>query len=229
MPMYYYDATYVLVLVGAIICMIASANVNRTYKKYSKHGNAGNYTAFQVAAQILRNAGIYDVSIEHVRGDLTDHYDPKAKVLRLSDSVYHSSSVAAIGVAAHECGHAIQDQVSYAPIRVRNAIVPVVNFSSKFSWVLIVAGLIFSLSGLVNLGVILFVAVVIFQLVTLPVEFDASRRALRILEGDGILYGEEISGARKVLTAAALTYVAATVNALLQLLRLVLISRRSND
>ena len=229
MPMYYYDATYVLVLVGAIICMIASANVNRTYKKYSKHGNAGNYTAFQVAAQILRNAGIYDVSIEHVRGDLTDHYDPKAKVLRLSDSVYHSSSVAAIGVAAHECGHAIQDQVNYAPIRVRNAIVPVVNFSSKFSWVLIVAGLIFSLSGLVNLGVILFVAVVIFQLVTLPVEFDASRRALRILEGDGILYGEEISGARKVLTAAALTYVAATVNALLQLLRLVLISRRSND
>ena len=229
MPMYYYDATYVLVLVGAIICMIASANVNRTYKKYSKHGNAGNYTACQVAAQILRNAGIYDVSIEHVRGDLTDHYDPKAKVLRLSDSVYHSSSVAAIGVAAHECGHAIQDQVNYAPIRVRNAIVPVVNFSSKFSWVLIVAGLIFSLSGLVNLGVILFVAVVIFQLVTLPVEFDASRRALRILEGDGILYGEEISGARKVLTAAALTYVAATVNALLQLLRLVLISRRSND
>ena len=229
MPMYYYDATYVLVLVGAIICMIASANVNRTYKKYSKHGNAGNYTACQVAAQILRNAGIYDVSIEHVRGDLTDHYDPKAKVLRLSDSVYHSSSVAAIGVAAHECGHAIQDQVNYAPIRVRNAIVPVVNFSSKFSWVLIVAGLIFSLSGLVNLGVILFVAVVIFQLITLPVEFDASRRALRILEGDGILYGEEISGARKVLTAAALTYVAATVNALLQLLRLVLISRRSND
>ena len=229
MPIYYYDTTYILVVLGAVICMIASANVNRTYKKYSKYSNANHYTANQVAAQILRNAGIYNVSIEPIRGNLTDHYDPKAKVLRLSESVYHSSSVAAIGVAAHECGHAIQDQVNYVPIRVRNAIVPVVNFSSKCSWILIVAGLLFSLSGLIHLGVILFIAVVVFQLVTLPVEFDASKRALKILEGDRILYGEEVSGARKVLMAAALTYVAATVNAILQLLRLVLIANRNDD
>ena len=229
MPIYYYDTTYILVVLGAVICMIASANVNRTYKKYSKHSNANHYTANQVAAQILRNAGIYNVSIEPIRGNLTDHYDPKAKVLRLSESVYHSSSVAAIGVAAHECGHAIQDQVNYVPIRVRNAIVPVVNFSSKCSWILIVAGLLFSLSGLIHVGVILFIAVVVFQLVTLPVEFDASKRALKILEGDRILYGEEVSGARKVLMAAALTYVAATVNAILQLLRLVLIANRNDD
>lgn len=229
--MYYYmDPTYVLVIIGALICMAASANVNLTFQRYSNLRNSRGMTGAEVAAQILREAGLGNIPVERVRGNLTDHYDPRNKVLRLSDSVYDSTSVAAVGVAAHECGHAIQDQVNYVPIRLRNMIVPVVNLGSKLSWPVIFLGIIFSAVNLLQLGIILFSFTLIFQVVTLPVEFNASGRALKILENRGLLHGDEMRGARKVLGAAAMTYVTATVSTLLQLLRLVLLfGRRSSD
>lgn len=228
---YYWDPTYVLVIIGALICMIASANVSGTYKKYNRVRNSRNMTGAQVAAQILQEAGLSNIRIEHISGDLTDHYDPSAKVLRLSDSVYGSTSIAAAGVAAHECGHAIQDKVNYIPIRLRNAIVPVVNLCSKLSWPVIILGLILGRAGLLQIGIILFGLTLLFQVVTLPVEFNASGRALRILDQRGILGHEEMRGARKVLGAAAMTYVTATISTLLQLLRLVLLfgNRSNND
>lgn len=227
---YYFDPTYVLVIIGALICMAASANVSHTYNRYRNVRTMRGVMAQEVAAQMLQEAGIYDVRIERVSGNLTDHYDPRNKVLRLSDSVYGSSSVAAVGVAAHECGHAIQHQTGYVPIKVRNAIVPVVNLGSWLSWPVMVAGLIMGSFGLLKLGILLFAFTLVFQIVTLPVEFNASRRALHILGERGILYREELSGARKVLTAAALTYVTAVISTLLQLLRLILLfGRRSDD
>jgi hypothetical protein len=230
MGYYYFDATYILVIIGAVICMIASANVNRTFSKYDKRGNSRRITGAQVAEQILREAGLSNIRIEHISGNLTDHYDPGAKVLRLSDSVYGSTSIAAAGVAAHECGHAIQDKVNYVPLRTRNAIVPVVNFGSKLSWPVIIVGLLLGAPGLIRIGILLFAFVLLFQVVTLPVEFDASGRALRILDDRGILGHEEMRGARKVLGAAAMTYVTATVSTLLQLMRLVLLfGNRSRD
>ena len=180
----------------------------------------------------MHDAGIYDVRIERIRGDLTDHYSPNEKVLRLSDSVYNSTSVAAIGVAAHECGHAIQHQVGYGPLHLRSLSVPVANIGSKLSWPVIILGLILGNEILAKVGVFLFVFVVLFQLITLPVEFDASHRALKILDGYRLLDDSEMGGARKVLTAAALTYVAALFATILQLLRLILIVRgssRDND
>ena len=232
LPGMYYrlDPTYLLVIVGAVICLIASANVNRAFRKYSGQRCRRGITGVQAAQQILAGAGIHDVRIEHVSGDLTDHYDPRNKVLRLSDSVYGSDSVSAVGVAAHECGHAIQHQVGYVPIKVRNAIVPVVNIGSKLSWPIMIVGLSLGSFNLLNIGIILFSLTLLFQLLTLPVEFNASGRALRILEGSNMLYEEEVRGARKVLRAAALTYVTAAVSTLLQLLRLVLLfGRRNND
>ncbi|MDU7965122.1 MAG: zinc metallopeptidase, partial [Clostridium perfringens] len=188
------------------------------------------YTGAQVARILLNDAGLQEVEIQQVPGRLSDHYDPRAKVLRLSSDVYGSTSVASIGVAAHEVGHAIQDKESYSALVFRNAIVPVVNFSSSLSWILFFIGILFSYSTLVTIGIILFSVVVLFQLVTLPVEFNASSRALKILEARGILYDKEVDGARKVLSAAALTYVAATLMAVLQLVRLIAISNRnSND
>ena len=230
MPFYYYwDPTYVLVLLGAVICAIASWNVSHTYKKFSAMHSRRRITADAVAATMLRNAGITDVRIERVSGNLTDHYSPSEKVLRLSDTVYGSTSVAAIGVAAHECGHAIQHKVGYAPMKLRSASVPVANIGSMLSWPLIVIGLLLGSTGLAQFGVLLFTAVVFFQLITLPVEFNASRRAMTILEESGLLYGEEVPAARKVLSAAAMTYVAALFSSLLQLLRLFLLTRRNND
>lgn len=227
---YYYDPTYLLVIIGAVICMIASANVSHTYKKYSMVGTARRITSQEVAAQMLREAGITDVRIERISGNLTDHYDPRNKVLRLSDSVYGSSSVAAVGVAAHECGHAIQHQVGYVPIKIRNAIVPVVNLGSRLSWPVIIIGLIMGSVGVLKIGILLFALTLAFQVVTLPVEFNASRRALQVLRTRGILYDNELHGARKVLGAAAMTYVTSTISTILQLLRLVLLfGRRSND
>lgn len=228
---YYYDPTYILVLIGAVICMAASANVSRTFNKYSRFGCKRGTTGAEAAAQILRGAGITDVRIEHISGDLTDNYDPRSKVLHLSDTVYGSTSVAAVGVAAHECGHAIQHQVGYVPIQIRSAIVPVVNLGSKLSWPVIVLGLILGSLNLLNVGIILFALTLLFQIVTLPVEFNASGRALRILNDSGMLYEDEMKGARRVLTAAAMTYVTATVSTLLQLLRLILLfgSRRNDD
>ncbi|MBR1391778.1 MAG: zinc metallopeptidase [Lachnospiraceae bacterium] len=221
----YFDPTYILVIIGAIISAIASWNVNHTYKKFSRVASSRGMTGRDAAEQILQSAGIYDVSIEHISGRLTDHYSPGEKVLRLSDSVYGSTSVAAIGVAAHECGHAVQHQVGYGPLKLRSMAVPVANIGSRLSWPIILIGLLLGSTGLAQIGVILFTFVVFFQLITLPVEFDASHRALKILDQNQMLYGNELAGARKVLTAAALTYVAALFSVILQLLRLILLTQ----
>ena len=225
--MFYWDNTYFLVLIGLVISAAASANVNGTFNRYRAVTNARRITAREAAERILHRAGIHDVRIEHVRGNLTDHYSPREKVLRLSDSVCDSTSVAAIGVAAHECGHAIQHQVGYGPLKLRSAAVPAANIGSRLSVPLILAGLLLGATGLARAGVFLFTFVVLFQLITLPVEFNASGRALRILEETGILGGGELEGASKVLRAAALTYVAALLSAVLQLLRLVLLVQRN--
>lgn len=219
----YFDPTYVLVLIGALISMVASINVNSTYRRFSTVMSMRGVRAEEAAQRILHDAGIYDVRIERIRGELTDHYSPSEKVLRLSDAVYGSTSVAAIGVAAHECGHAIQHKVGYVPLSLRALSVPVANIGSKLSWPLILIGLLIGYTPLAQIGVILFLAVVLFQLITLPVEFNASHRALQVLKQDSMLSMDELSGARKVLTAAALTYVAALFSAILQLLRLVMI------
>lgn len=233
-PMMYFDPTYFLVLIGVVICLLAQAKVKGTFNKFSRVRNTRNLTGAQAAEQVLRSAGIYDVRIEHVSGNLTDHYDPKSKVLRLSDSVYGQTSVAAVGVAAHECGHAIQHARGYAPLRLRSALVPVANFGSAIAWPLILIGLLFSRqtsSILIELGILAFSAAVLFQLVTLPVEFNASNRAIRAIADTGMMHGEEIKGAKKVLNAAALTYVAGAASAILQLLRIILLTggRRRND
>lgn len=219
----YFDPTYVLVLIGALISMVASINVNSTYRRFSTMMSMRGVRAEEAAQRILHDAGIYDVRIERIRGELTDHYSPSEKVLRLSDAVYGSTSVAAIGVAAHECGHAIQHKVGYVPLSLRSFSVPVANIGSKLSWPLILIGLLIGYTPLAQIGVILFLAVVLFQLITLPVEFNASHRALQVLKQDSMLSMDELSGARKVLTAAALTYVAALFSTILQLLRLVMI------
>lgn len=237
--MYYYgyglDVTYILVLIGAALCLLASARVNSTYKKYSGVRSRSGVTGAQAADRILKMSGIYDVQIQHIRGNLTDHYDPKNKVLCLSDSVYGSSSVAAVGVAAHECGHAVQHQKGYLPLRIRSALVPAANIGSRLGIPIVLLGLIlgigFELPGggyfsLAQIGVWVFALAVLFQIVTLPVEFDASGRALRLLESCGIMGGDEIRGCRRVLSAAALTYVAAAASSILQLLRLLLLSGR---
>ena len=225
---YFYDATYILVLIGAVISIIASMNVKSTFSRYSRNNYRTNMTGAQAASEILRAAGITDVRIERVSGNLTYHYSPKEGVLRLSDSVYDVNTVAAVGVAAHECGHAMQYDQDYFPIKIRSVVIPLANIGSSLSWPVILLGLIFGATGLMQIGVLLFSLVVIFQLLTLPVEFDASARALRTLRDRNMLAGRELSGARKVLTAAALTYVAALVTSVPQLLRLVLLTRRND-
>ncbi len=230
---YYFDPTYILIIIGMIICMAASAHVNSTYKKYSKYRSASGLTGAQAAKLILESQGIYDVTIRHIGGDLTDNYNPTNKVLSLSDSTFNQSNVAAIGVAAHECGHAMQHAKGYAPISVRNALVPFANLGSKLSWLLIIIGIIFYGNGtgqtLLNLGIIAFSLVVLFQLVTLPVEFNASSRAVQILENNGIFGNEELKYTKKVLGAAALTYVAAAASSILQLLRLIILFGGRDD
>lgn len=223
-PHYYYDPTYVLVLIGALLSIWASGKVNSTYRKFSGVRSNSGLTGAETARRILNGAGIYDVRIEHIRGNLTDHYDPRSRVLRLSDSVYSSPSVAAIGVAAHECGHAIQDQEAYAPLRIRNAIVPAANFGTKAALPILLLGMLLGSSQLlVQIGLLCFGLGTLFQIVTLPVEFNASSRALHILENTGMLQREELGQTKKVLSAAAMTYVAAAVASVLSLLRLFLI------
>ena len=218
---YYMDPTYILVIVGLVLCLATSFMVQGTYKKYAKVRAASGLTGAQAAEKILHYCGIYDVAIEHVGGNLTDHYDPRKKVLRLSDSVYGSNSVAAIGVAAHECGHAVQHQNSYLPLHLRSIMVPLTNIGSKLAFPCILLGIIVSAFRiLVPIGIVLFALTVLFALITLPVEFNASKRAIRILDEQHILYDDEVKGARKVLTAAAMTYVASAIAAILQLLRL---------
>lgn len=224
MYMPFYDSTYILVFIGVVISLLASAKVKSTFAKYSKVRSMSGMTGAEAAERMLHSAGIYDVRIEHISGNLTDHYDPRGKVLRLSDSVYGSNSVAAIGVACHEGGHAMQDAESYAPLKFRGTLVPVANFGATISWPLILIGLLITGSSfLVQLGIIMFSLSVLFQLVTLPVEFNASRRAVAKMSETGILYGDEIDGTKKVLKAAALTYVAAAAASILQLLRLILL------
>ena len=223
-PGFYFDPTYILILIGASLSMWASARVKSTFARYDRVRNFRGITGAQAAETILHQAGIYNVSVQRISGSLTDHYDPAAKVLRLSDSVFGATSVAAIGVAAHECGHAIQDQQDYAPLRIRASLVPICNFGSTISWPLILIGVLMGWNQfLIRAGILLFFAVVLFQLVTLPVEFNASSRALKILSSTGLLQGDENEGARKVLSAAALTYVAGAAASILQLLRLIIL------
>ncbi len=232
MPYYgFYDWTYFLVLIGAVISMLASSKVKTTYAKYGKIRSHSGMTATEAARRILNNAGLYHIRIERISGDLTDHYSPKEQVLRLSDTTINSTSIAAIGVAAHECGHAIQHSQKYVPLTVRNSIVPVVNLGSKLSWPMILLGLLFGISGFLDLGILLFSFSLIFQIITLPVEFNASSRALQILEQSNMLYEDELKGAKKVLSAAAMTYVAAVIATLLSLLRLIILfgGRRRDD
>lgn len=228
---YYFDPTYVLVLIGAVLSMLASAKVNSTFHKYAGERSMTGMTGAQTAETILRAKGIYDVRVEHIRGNLTDHYDPSKKVVRLSDSVYNSTSVAAIGVAAHECGHVIQHHEQYAPLNIRTALVPAANIGSKLGIPIILLGLILgSNQFLCNIGIWVFALAVLFQIVTLPVEFNASKRALVCIEQYGIVTSQERQKSAKVLRAAAYTYVAAAAASILQLLRLIMLfgNKRKN-
>jgi len=239
MPYYYYgfDWTYVVLVLPCILLSLwASANVNSTFKKYSQQFSQRRLTGAEAAQRVLSANGVSGVRIERVSGNLTDHYDPRTNVIRLSEGVYGSTSTAAIGVACHEAGHAVQYAVGYAPIKLRAAVIPVTNIGSKLAMPLILLGILFSASGslsdtLIYVGIACFGLSLVFQLVTLPVEFNASRRALEAIEQGGLLTEEEQRGAKKTLTAAALTYVAATAVALAQLLRLLTIfgGRRRDD
>ena len=225
MPYYYgFDIWYIILILPALLFGLwAQSQVNSNFSKYSRIGTMRGMTGAQAAEYILRQNGIYDVSINRISGHLSDNFNPRTKTISLSESVYNSTSIAAIGVAAHEAGHAVQHAVNYKPIRIREMIIPVTQIGSWLYLPIIMIGFIFSSQGLVNLGIILFSTLAIFQLATLPVEFNASDRAIKTLSQSGILYGEEITGAKRVLKAAALTYVAALVSSLAQLLRLILI------
>lgn len=229
---YYFASNYyyfILVLPMVVFSFIASAKVNNAFNKYSKIASMRGLTGAQAANEILRFYGINNVAIEHVSGKLTDHYDPKANVIRLSDKVYNSTSVAAIGVACHEAGHAAQYAEGYSPVKLRSVIYPACSIGSKLGFPLAIAGLIFSFDFLVTLGIAFFGLAVFFQIVTLPVEFNASRRAVSVIDGTGILGTEELRGVKKVLTAAALTYVASLAVSLANLLRLVLLTNRRRN
>lgn len=226
------DITYIIFIIPALLFGIwAQISVQSAFSKYSRVPSARGYTGAEVAKLLLEQNGIYDVTIRHISGSLTDNFNPREKTLNLSDDVYNSTSVAAIGVAAHETGHAIQHAVGYRPIKWREAIIPVTQLGSWAYFPIILLGIVFSSQTLVNVGILLFATIALFQLVTLPVEFNASNRAIATIENNGILYGNEITGAKAVLRAAALTYVAALVSSLAQLLRLLVIfgGRRNND
>lgn len=226
-----FDPTMILVLIGAAISMWASGRVQSTFSKYSRVRSMSGMTGAEAAKRLLNSQGIYDVTVQAVRGNLTDHYDPRTKTVNLSESVYSQTSVAAIGVAAHECGHAMQDNQGYVPLKLRGAFVPVASFGSKLSWPLILIGILLGASSFLKIGIWMFTLAVLFQIITLPVEFNASGRAVRLLGDVGILQGQEVDQTRKVLGAAALTYVAAAAASILQLLRLVILfgGRRDND
>ena len=220
-----FDPTMILVLIGVFLSLGASAKVNSTYARFSRVRSMTGMTGAEAARQLLNSQGIYDVQIRQVAGSLTDHYGPRTKTVNLSESVYGSTSVAAIGVAAHECGHAMQDASEYVPLRLRGSMVPVVNIGAQLSWPMILIGVLVGGMGspIVSLGILLFSLSVLFQLVTLPVEFNASARAVRLLDSTGILRGEEVGYTKQVLGAAALTYVAAAAGSILQLLRLIIL------
>lgn len=221
---YRLDWTYLLLVIGMLLSLAASAKLKSTFSRYRRVRSASGLTGAETAQRILRSAGITDVQVVPVQGSLTDHYDPRSKRVCLSQDIYGQTSLAAVGVAAHECGHAIQHAVNYAPLTLRSAIVPAANLGANLSWPLFLAGLIFSIEPLLTIGILLFSLAVLFQLVTLPVEINASARALKMLGSTGILGPDENRGARKVLSAAALTYVAALASSILQLLRLVILA-----
>ncbi|MCR5830688.1 MAG: zinc metallopeptidase [Lachnospiraceae bacterium] len=229
----YFDSSYILVLIGALLCLVTSGIVKGTFNKYAKVASTLGMTGAEVAQAILHKNGIYDVTVQRVAGSLTDNFNPSAKTVNLSESVYDSSSISAISVAAHECGHAMQHDESYFPLAVRSAILPVANFGSKFGLWIVIAGVIISFfRPLIFIGVLLFAFGVLFQIVTLPVEFDASKRALATLSEMGYLNESEMTGARKVLKSAAMTYVASAAASILSLIRIILIAqggRRSRD
>lgn len=224
----FFDRTMIILIPALIISMWAQMKIKSSYAKYSQVYSRNGYTGSQVARMILDAYGLFDIPVLVTAGHLTDHYDPSKKVVKLSTDVYNGTSLAAIGVAAHEIGHAIQHKEGYTPIKIRTALVPVANIGSQASWILFFIGIVMSFTPLVNFGIILFSAVVLFQIVTLPVEFNASSRAISILSARNILYEDEVKGAKNVLTAAALTYVAATVTAIAQLLRLIAIRNRND-
>jgi Zn-dependent membrane protease YugP len=228
----YYDPTYILIIIGVILSLLASANVKGVFARYSSIESDSGMKGRDIAKRILELNGLYNVEVEHVSGNLTDHYDPSTRTVRLSDAVYNDTSIAALGVAAHECGHAIQHSKQYAPLGIRSALVPVANFGATISWPLVLLGLFMNANlgkALIIAGVLMFFAAVMFHVITLPVEFDASRRALKNLREFNLVDEGEVEMARKVLTAAALTYVAGTISALLQFLRLLLIVRSYTD
>jgi len=229
MKLFYFDSSMLILIPAIIIAGWAQLKVSSTFKKYSEVKSINGYNGSQVARMLLDSNGLSDVPVELTQGKLSDHYDPSVRVMRLSNDVFYGTSVASLGVAAHETGHAIQHKERYAPLIIRNSIVPMVNIGSNLSWVLFFVGFLFSIGALLHLGIILFSVVVIFQLITLPVEFNASKRALVILSSRNVLYEEEIRGAKKVLDAAALTYVAALLMAVAQLLRMILLSNSRDD
>ena len=228
-PGFYFDRTMILLLPAIIIAFWAQSKVSGTYKKYRTIRTMNGYTGENVARMMLDAAGLYDVPVVEIRGELTDHYDPRSRVVRLSSDIYHGTSIASAGIAAHEVGHAIQHKEAYKPLVLRTSIASAVNFSSQASIIIFMIGLLFSIPLLTNIGIIFFTVAVIYQIITLPVEFNASKRALNILESRNILYGNEVSGAKSVLSAAAMTYVAAALMSISQLIRLIAISNRNND
>lgn len=223
MGYYYFDWTYILVIAGAILSLLASWNVKASYNRYARIANMRGITGAEAARRILEANNVRNVQVQHVRGELTDHYDPRTQTVNLSDSVYNSTSVAALGVAAHECGHVMQHETGYVPLQIRTALVPAANIGSRFGIYIVILGLILAFEPLTTIGIWVFSLAVLFQIVTLPVEFDASRRALSMLEGYGMMGQEEVGGARKVLTAAALTYVAAAAASVMSLIRLLIL------
>lgn len=223
---WYFDPTYILVVLGMILCMIASSRVKSTFQRYNEIRSMSGMTGAQAAQRLLQYKGLNDVRLEHVNGSLTDHYDIRSRVVRLSSTTYGSDSVAAIGVAAHETGHAVQNAEGYVPLKIRDSLLPVANVASYACWPILILGLFFNRSVgnvMIEIGIWLFLAVVLFQLVTLPLEFNASHRGLQMLEETGILNEDEIPMARRVLKAAAMTYVAAAAAAILQFLRILLL------
>jgi uncharacterized protein len=224
----FYDYTYIVLIPAILFSLYAQGKIKSTFDKFLRIKSRRGVTGAEAARTILDRNGLYDIPVEITRGHLSDHYDPSKRVLRLSNDVYYGDSLASVGVAAHEAGHALQHQQGYAPLSIRNSLVPVANIGSSLSWILIILGFIIS-PAFINLGILLFAGVVLFQIVTLPVEYNASSRALRQLEENFIVAGEEIGGAKKVLDAAALTYVAATLVAVSQLLRLLILTRNSRD
>jgi Zn-dependent membrane protease YugP len=222
-----FDSSYIIFVLPALVfALIAQGMVRSRFKKYSQQRTVRGVTGAQAAQEILRRAGVYDVKVERVSGSLTDHFDPRSNTIRLSDSVYDSASVAAVGIAAHETGHSLQYENGYIPMRIRAGVIPITNIGSRLAVPLVLLGLFMQMTGLINIGILLFCAVVFFQLITLPVEFNASARAIRLLDETGLLYDDELPGAKKVLSAAAMTYVAALATAIAQLLRLLSIANR---